>query len=129
MLRIMILISHEEYANIQHVMLYKLLFAEIVNYIPANEFNKIVMNASKKEVDQARDEIEKIKDRKKILNQKYSDKKEHDKMQINNREGRDEEANILRIDGEYGEEKQIIGEKAKELNKKDRVEDLEGAKK
>ena len=59
MLRIMILISHEEYANIQHVMLFKLLFAEIANYIPANEFNKIVMNASKKEVDQATDDIKK----------------------------------------------------------------------
>ena len=54
-------------------MLFKLLFAEIANYIPADALNKIVLYANDQQ--QAEADINRIKAKKKISNQKYREKK------------------------------------------------------
>ena len=42
LINLITLITHESYANLQHLMLFKLLFAEIANFVPADTFNKII---------------------------------------------------------------------------------------
>ena len=60
----MTLITHESYSNLQHVMLFNLLFSEIANFVPADTFNMIILNASKEEEEEAKTFIANWKEKK-----------------------------------------------------------------
>ena len=121
MINLMTLITHESYAILQHVMLFKLLFSEIANFVPADTFNKIILNASKEE-EEAKNVLQ-IGKRKKIKsNENYRNKIKAQKKEqrIAMKEAKIKAQN----DGQVDEEKEKLDQpEDSDDSKKERRED------